>query len=522
MTDIFLPPQLVPSRMSWSIDDFTVADESAVTGATQTSELYGTRRWRCRMDFDFLDSRDGTLQAYDAFIAALRGKANRVWVRDYARRQRGSFSAPELLTNSTFESGTTGWGTYNSSISAAGRVLRATSLGTTAGFGVSRTGIAVTQYAPHAFRAAFMSSRLFTSQLIAEVSSNSVYASQTLSADSGLATAADVMRGTTANITAWHNSDGGPRAARRFDVSMLSLSRCALVDGGPNALTYSDQLDNAAWTATGLAARGANVTTAPDGTSTADSLQENSSAGAHGIQQAASRTSAAADVCSYGYFKRIDLRNVTLTAGNDASNLGAATFDLSNGTIASGPTNFGTATNTRAFVVSVGNGWYFCCVVARVPAAATMRQIVYLTNGTSTSYTGNGTSSIAGWRVGMALSSTPTRGVQTVASSVASGTSQPGTGIYLKGLPASTSGLLLPGDGIEIQGERKIVTASLDSDAAGLGYLQFEPAMRVAAADNAPVIIGDPLCRMRLASSSVGTEYEPGLFGKGQIELVEA
>jgi hypothetical protein len=58
--------------------------------------------------------------------------------------------------------------------------------------------------------------------------------------------------------------------------------------------------------------------------------------------------------------------------------------------------------------------------------------------------------------------------------------------------------------------EFKRVTAPLDSDAAGLGYLQFEPVLRASPADNAAVIIRKPLCRMMLDESSVRETYLPG------------
>src|SRR5262249_8596564 len=69
------------------------------------------------------------------------------------------------------------------------------------------------------------------------------------------------------------------------ELAHASLSRCALVDNGPNALLYSDQFDNAAWTKSGCSIS-ANAATAPDGTMTADRIVENSSTSAHLVTQA--------------------------------------------------------------------------------------------------------------------------------------------------------------------------------------------------------------------------------------------
>lgn len=75
------------------------------------------------------------------------------------------------------------------------------------------------------------------------------------------------------------------------------------------------------------------------------------------------------------------------------------------------------------------------------------------------------------------------------------GGSQTGNTLIVDKLPASTNGLLLKDDPIEINGELKFCTAPLNSDSSGNGYLRFAPALFRAPADNDPVIVHFPMMR---------------------------
>jgi len=143
-----------------------------------------------------------------------------------------------------------------------------------------------------------------------------------------------------------------------------------------------------------------------------------------------------------------------------------------------------------------------------------------LVNAGTTSYLGNGTSSIYAWRCGCARSSFPVRPAQTTTVGTA-GTSQTGTGMYVKGLPVSTSGLLLAGDFVEINGDLMQVTASLDSDAAGRGVLQIHRRPTTAIADNTPIIVNNPFGRFRLASDPRIVERF-GVYTDVDLQLIEA
>lgn len=142
-----------------------------------------------------------------------------------------------------------------------------------------------------------------------------------------------------------------------------------------------------------------------------------------------------------------------------------------------------------------------------------------MTSGGSVSYLGT-TGAIDAWRVAVYRSSVPSRGAQTT-SAATSGTSQTGSSIYVKGLTASTSGLLLAGDFFEVNGELMQCVASLDSDNAGLGLLQMHRAPQTPIADNDPIIVLNPFGRFRLASDPRIVERF-GVYTDVDLQLIEA
>lgn len=102
------------------------------------------------------------------------------------------------------------------------------------------------------------------------------------------------------------------------------------------------------------------------------------------------------------------------------------------------------------------------------------------------------------------------------------GASQTGSALIVDKLPASTNGLLLPGDQVQIGDELKIVTVPLNSDSSGNGYLQFAPSLRHSPADNAPIIVYRPMGKFLLDKSENGWDSAPGIFSSAEVSLLEA
>ena len=498
---VIIPPDILPESPETIelVDDQTVVFESQFSRRYTQRNSYGDPRWRLRRRYRGMRAQDRARLL--TALGEARGAFNIVYVSP-AQPIRGSFPAPELFLNSDFAQGITGWTGYISTLAASGGVLRSTSNGTANDFGLSQTVTGVL-HAPYVIRALISSSVLGADSLICEASNlspvNSSYALR-----SGYVKHSGVAFGTSLGAyPAWHNasSAGVARIDRFLNYSFVSAARCFLVDNRPNALTYSDDFSNAAWNKSGL-----GITTpgdvAPDGTTTADRITEDTSTGQHLFFQSGTRPNVPSDCVAFGYFKLgVLTRNVLLLVDSGSgTDYGQCLFDLSAVT-AGVPSLVGAATNARAFIQDAGNGWRFCAIVARLPATTSLRIYAYMHNGVSTSYTGT-TGALIGWRVGAAVSGVPTRGMQTVATAFSSGEAQTGSGIHVKGLPVSTNGLLLPGDWVEINGQLKMVTASLDSDAAGLGYLQFRPKLHRPVNDNDPIIVTKPMGKFLLRAGA--------------------
>lgn len=517
--DVLIPPDIPIAEIEWRILDNTAVSTSPLNGVTTTFTRPGTR-WGARLSFRNLKDRDRARLL--AIIAAVRGRSGRVYFTSAADPARtGGYSFPELFTNADFASGVTGWSQSAAALSVSDRVMRITA--TSIAAPCIYQNPAVTQYAPLIVRG-FAGARSRNGTFIgtsADGISNYATDAQGMVAQSWVPLSA--FAGNTFPIV--HNASGNAGLVGDWlDTPFVSLSRCALVDNGPNALLYSDQIDNAAWTKANVTIT-ANGATAPDGTTTADAIVENSATSQHYVQQSVARASAAEDICAYGYFKRgAGARNIRLIAGDSSlSNYGQAYFDLGAGTVSAGSIN-GSATNPRAFIRAAGDGWYFCSVVVRLPTSTGLTNYADLTDGTTTGYTGDGTSSVYAWRLGAARSGVPTRGALTTATALASGATQTGSGLYLKGLPVSTQNIRAAGDMVEIMlptySQLVRLTAALDSDAAGLGYLQFENPVRVSPADNAAVIFNQPMMR-GILTEGPSWPTRPGLFSDFDIDLIE-
>jgi len=521
-----MPPWLKQARTRVRYADNTGVSRSQYNGDTRTAS-FGGDRLAASIEFTTQGGKTTRMEraALIAFLARLRGRQNRAYLFDSANRIRGSFPATELLSNNTFSDSTTGWSVDASVLTVADRALRATANGASNVFGFTRSSVAVTQYSPYVMRVMFGDGRLMATSLSAYIHDSIAERDSTaLTSLGGLASIALVSPTATLTSVGAFNSGSGETASSFFNVPYASLSRCALVDNGGNAFLQSDTLATT-WATTKVSVS-SNGTTSPDQALTADVLVEDNTAGTHFIGQTATKVAVAEDWCGYGFFKRNGGRNVCLFVGHGGSNVASCIFDLTNGT-AGTVTNGGTITRGRAFICAAGNGWYFCALVAQLTSSTTASVEVAMVNGAgAVSYTGDGTSLLSAWRVGGARSGVPTRGAQTTGTALASGSSQSGSGLCIKGLPASTNQLLLPADQFEVitsrGSELKIVTTALNSDAAGLGYLQFEPPLRGAAADNAPVIVHEPMGRFIFAGEAPEWSNEPGVFTTASADFEEA
>jgi hypothetical protein len=131
-----------------------------------------------------------------------------------------------------------------------------------------------------------------------------------------------------------------------------------------NLLTYSEQFDNAIW-AKAQATVTANSTTAPDGTTTADTLLDTAVSNIHYAYQSISSLSPAGKAYTVtAYFKASTLGFATLGISDNSSGslYAVAVFNLSTGAVStSGAAGVGYSVSSSSSA-DVGSGWYRCTV----------------------------------------------------------------------------------------------------------------------------------------------------------------
>lgn len=520
MGEVMIPPWVQPvSPETWRLVDDGTTPFNPQFGRGQTQvNIVADPRWGLTRRYQGL--RGDQLAAILAALDERRGQANVMRLTSH-KVVRGSFPVTELYQNNTFANGTTGH-TSNSetTLSSNDRVLRAVRNAVTSNQIAVRPSatIAVTAFSSYVARVMVQQGR---GSYTAGFSVYDNVESKRLSAvgSFGLRSGVIIPIGATIQPGLLDESASGPIAGDYISIPYLSVARCPLVDNSPNAMTFSDQLDNAAWTKT-KATITANTSVDPFGTSTCDHVVEDGTSGVHLIQQTYTRTAAAEDWVAYGFFKRgAGTRDIQLSISDGTGN-SQCNFDLGAGT-AGTPANASGVTNGRASIVSYGNGWYLCELVARLQSTTSATTQFVLLNAGSNSYLGNSTSSVVSFRLGGAASGLPVRPGQTTSVAAPTGVAQVGSALNVKGLPVSVSGTLEMSDYFEWGAELKRLISRVNTDAAGLGYLQFRPGLAGSPVDNDPIIVAEPFGRFMCASSAQEFENQFGIYGEAELELIE-
>jgi hypothetical protein len=169
----------------------------------------------------------------------------------------------------------------------------------------------------------------------------------------------------------------------RLDYLGSTCPRLLLEPQRSNLVTYSEQLDNAAWTKLDTAVT-ANAGTSPDGYTNADKIVPNTTSTRHILYQAKS----ASVVQTFSVFAKAAGQNfLTMRLDDDTPEVNVY-FNLSTGTI--GSTDGGSPTMT-----SYGNGWYRCTMTYTPSGTETIYAVVGSANQNGVqAYAGNNTDGI--------------------------------------------------------------------------------------------------------------------------------
>ena len=176
-----------------------------------------------------------------------------------------------------------------------------------------------------------------------------------------------------------------------------------------NLQTYSEDFSNAVYIKVGSTVT-TNTTVSPDGTTTGDSLIEDTSTGLH--TAAISAGQATSGDYTFSVFVKANGRTKFQLA--EAFSIGGTVnFDLTAGTA----TTTAPAKNGR--IENYGNGWYKCSATWTFTALATTVLYLNLLNDAgSNSYLGNGTSGVILWGAQLELSTHSTSYIPTTSASV--------------------------------------------------------------------------------------------------------
>jgi hypothetical protein len=481
------------------------------------------------MSLNFNNIKDANKRSLVSFVSKMNGQANRVSLRDHSYSSpAGSLSVSEL--NPTLAIANWTESAPGIAMTDVGNGIRVTRT-TTASDSIQRptteqvTVVGESYSVKHGV-VSYSNAQAYGKPIIISASGSTTGDYYNI-ASANITTSVSAVAFTAAetSVRAGTYDDANTLSFTHFDIIKTSMARCLLVDNGFNALTYSEQFDNAAWTKTRstVSANPSPGHTAPDGSETADELVEDATASeTHYIFQSYTRTSAAEFWTGSVYIKENTQQRIQIRVDDGTSaNYGSAFFDANTGTITGAAAAAGTSTLAYASIHDASGGWYRCRISVRLPATTTATLIVLLCNGAANTvtYNGDGTSGIFVWGGQLQKGGQLGRYTETTTTAT-TGAGQTGKEVWLKGADASTSGQLLAGDQIEIGGQLLILDEDFDGDSSGVGLARVSPRIRTAPSDEDPAILYQPHGTFILANDGKWANA-PGGFTSSSLIFVE-
>jgi hypothetical protein len=193
---------------------------------------------------------------------------------------------------------------------------------------------------------------------------------------------------------------GGALTASSFVSGALTGLQAGAAQGGlfpllnvgarRNVLAYTEQFDNAIWIKN-ASSISSNATTAPNGTTTADKLVEDSSGSQHAIRQTVSLT--ASTNYTYSVFAKAGERTwIYLQYTNDDPDDKRAWFDLGSGAVGSV-----TGAGITSAITPEGSGWYRCSITVTSGPGGSFLPVALANADSNIVYAGDGSSGAYLW-----------------------------------------------------------------------------------------------------------------------------
>jgi hypothetical protein len=197
----------------------------------------------------------------------------------------------------------------------------------------------------------------------------------------------------------------------RFDHNPVTDESLGLLieEQRTNLLLRSEEFDNVNWGKSNSTVT-VNAVVSPDGAIAADKLVENTATSSHSIAQSVSVTSGTTYTFTV-YAKAAERSRILIAVASSAFTANQAIFNLGNGTTSS-------VVACTASMTLVGNGWYRCSWTATATASAFPGFNIFLDNGSTPTYTGDGYSGVFIWGAQVEVGAFSTSYIPTVASQV--------------------------------------------------------------------------------------------------------
>lgn len=185
--------------------------------------------------------------------------------------------------------------------------------------------------------------------------------------------------------------------------------RGVLIEGArTNLLLRSQEFDNASWPKSDSTVT-ADAIAAPDGTTTADRLVENTNNAPHQLGQAVTTTAAAH---TFSVYAKAGERTFMLMY-HSVSGQGRV-FDLSLGALGG---TAGLGTPTTSTISASANGWYRCSITVTATAASNQFLCYVMSDATTYSYAGSTSNGLYLWGAQLEAASFPSSYIPTGAAS---------------------------------------------------------------------------------------------------------
>lgn len=204
-----------------------------------------------------------------------------------------------------------------------------------------------------------------------------------------------------------------------YDPITLEFLGLQIEESRTNILLRSAEFDNASWVKGDITAQ-SNATTAPDGTTSADKLVASTTTNAyHYATQICSKSATATTYTGSLYVKAAGYHLEILLLNGPSSQGYVVRVDTTTGAILAGPTIIGTQfTGPSVRVDAVGSGWFRVALTATSDADTSIKLQATLHNGTSSTFTGDGTSGVFVWGAQLEAGAFPTSYIPTTTAAV--------------------------------------------------------------------------------------------------------